>query len=129
VAAFLLADAHAFGVVAIGAEGAGAGGADPLAAALMAALLFGQPLAQRFHQLVEPAQRLDRGLFLGAQVLFGQLFQPFGAAGPRLQHRLGGDFLQPLEAFGKGAVETVKVAFVLDHRGAGQMVEPGRRHR
>src|SRR5438046_2015212 len=47
VAVLLLADPHAFGIVAVGAERRGAGGADPLAAALMAALLFLKPLAKR----------------------------------------------------------------------------------
>src|SRR5262249_11601303 len=46
IAALLLADAHALRIVAIGAVGRGAGGADPLAAALVAALLLGEPLAQ-----------------------------------------------------------------------------------
>ena len=41
-----LPDADAFGVVPIGAEGRGAGGADPFAAALVPALLFGQTLRQ-----------------------------------------------------------------------------------
>src|SRR3989338_1230814 len=44
VAALVLADPHAFGVVAISAKGRGACGADPFIAALMAALLFGKPL-------------------------------------------------------------------------------------
>src|SRR3546814_17923561 len=47
VARLVLADAHAFGIVAIGAEGRGACRADPLAAALMAALLFLEALFQR----------------------------------------------------------------------------------
>ena len=59
VAVGVLADAHAFGIVAIGAERRGAAGADPFAAALVAALLLLEPLAQRLHQLVEAAQRLD----------------------------------------------------------------------
>src|SRR5439155_14946562 len=58
IAVLLLADAHAFGIVAMGTEWRGARGADPLAAALMAALLFLQPLAQGLHQLVPP-HRLD----------------------------------------------------------------------
>ena len=40
VAVLVLADPHAFGIVAVGAERRGAGGADPLVAALVAALLF-----------------------------------------------------------------------------------------
>src|SRR5690606_14144113 len=64
VAALSLPDAHPFGVVAVSAEGRGAGGADPFGAALMAALLLFQPLLQRLHQLFEAAQRLDQLLFL-----------------------------------------------------------------
>src|SRR5690606_28848802 len=69
MAALVLADAHAFGVVAIGAEGRGAGGADPFRAALMPALLLFEPLPQRLHQLVKAAQRLDQLLLLVGQVL------------------------------------------------------------
>src|SRR5690606_23286406 len=64
VAAFLLADAHAFGIVAIGAEGRRAGRADPLVAALVAFLLFLHALLQRLHQLVPAAERFDLFLFL-----------------------------------------------------------------
>ena len=42
VPAFVLADAHAFRIVAIGAEGRGAGRANPLVAALVALLLLGE---------------------------------------------------------------------------------------
>src|SRR4029077_6471313 len=59
VAALLLADADALGVVAVGAEGGGAAGADPLRAALVAAFLLFQPLLERLHQLVPAAERRD----------------------------------------------------------------------
>ena len=65
-----LADAHALGVVAVGAERRGAGGADPLRAALVAPLLLLEALAQRLHQLLPAAERLDqRLLFVGQQQL------------------------------------------------------------
>src|SRR5207302_11493782 len=64
VARRFLADAHAFRVVAMGAERRGTGGADPLAAALMPGLLLGEPLAQRLHQFVPAAERLDELLLL-----------------------------------------------------------------
>ena len=51
--AAVLADAHALGMVAVGAERRGSRRADPFRAALMAALLFGEALAQRLHQFVE----------------------------------------------------------------------------
>ena len=67
VAALVLADADALRVVAVGAERAGAAGADHLAAALVALLLLLEALLQRLHQLV-PAHLLDRGLLLGAEL-------------------------------------------------------------
>src|SRR6056297_3366062 len=78
VAAFVLADAHALGVVAIGPEGRRARRADPLGAALMPPLLFLPSLLESLHQLVEAAECLDLGLFLGAEMLFGHLFKPVG---------------------------------------------------
>ena len=47
------------GIVAVGAERRGAGGADPLAAALVPAVLLLEPLPQRLHQLLPAAERLD----------------------------------------------------------------------
>nr|WP_252970141.1 hypothetical protein [Brevundimonas vancanneytii] len=44
--------------------------------ALMALLLFLEPLLQRLHQLLETAEGLDLGLFLVGQVFFGQQAQP-----------------------------------------------------
>ena len=61
VAAFVLADAHAFRIVAIGAEGRGAGRADPFRAALVAALLLlpaaasASPSAFRSRRAPRPA--------------------------------------------------------------------------
>src|SRR6202522_2235739 len=51
-AAFVLADAHALGMAAIGAERRRSACADPFRTALMAALLLGEALAQRLHQLL-----------------------------------------------------------------------------
>ena len=48
-----------FRVVAVGAERRGAGGADPLVAALVPLLLLLEPLLERLHQFVPAAQRLD----------------------------------------------------------------------
>src|SRR3954465_7411846 len=58
VAVAVLADADAFGVVAVGAIGRGAGGADPFRAALVAPLLLLEALPQGLEELV-PAHRLD----------------------------------------------------------------------
>ncbi len=76
VFALLLADAHALGVVAVGAERRGAGGADPFAAALMPRLLLRQALAQGFHQLFPAAERFDELLFLLGQQPLGEFFKP-----------------------------------------------------
>ena len=76
MAAFFLPDAHAFGIIAIGAKGGCAGCADPFAAALMTLFLFFEPLFECLHELFKSAQRFNFGLFLGAQVLFRQLLQP-----------------------------------------------------
>src|SRR5207344_2571375 len=69
------ADPDALRVVAAVAERRGAARADPLVAALVAALLFLEALAQRLHELV-PAERRDRGLLLGAQFALEGLAQP-----------------------------------------------------
>ena len=124
VAAFVLADPHTLGVVAIGAEGRGAGGADPFRPALVAPLLFGESLFQRFHELVETAERLDFGHLLAAEVFLGELPQPVGGEVDRLQNLVDRDGLEPLEGGGEGLVEAVDIALVLHHRGAGEVVEP-----
>src|SRR3954453_22909549 len=73
VAAALLADADAFGIVAVGAERGGAGGADPFGAALGAPLLALEPLLQRRHDLFPRAERLDLLHLLGGEVELGDL--------------------------------------------------------
>src|SRR5690606_35837189 len=73
VAAFMLADPHTFGIIAKRPEGRGSCRADPLIAALMALLLLFQPLAQRLHQLVKAAKRLDQLPVLIAQMFFSKL--------------------------------------------------------
>src|SRR3546814_1315060 len=72
VARAVLTDAHPFGVVAVGAVRRSAGGADPFAAALVPAALLGEALAQRLHQLLPPAERLDLRLLLLAEVELGE---------------------------------------------------------
>ena len=90
----------------------------------MAALLLGQPLLQRLHQLVKAAQSRNLRLFLGGQMFFGQLCQPVAGQINRLQHLGVRNRLKPLEGLGKGAVIAVKVALVLHHGGAAKVVEP-----
>ncbi len=123
VAALVLADAHAFGIVAIGAEGRGAGRADPFRAALVAALLLLQPLLQRLHQLVEAAERLDQLLFLLGQVLLGELAQPFLGQVGDVDRVFARNRLDAPEDMGEHLVEAVDVALVLHQRRARQIIE------
>ena len=76
ISVLVLPDPDAFGVVAVGSEGRCAGGADPLAAALVAASLLLEALFQRLDELV-PAQSLDLALFLLGEIALRQLAQPF----------------------------------------------------
>ena len=120
VAAPVLADAHAFRVVAVGAERGGAGRADPFGSALVAALLLGEPLLQRLHQLLEAAERLDLGLLRVGQEFFGQLADPL--LGDLRLDRVA-DGLQPLEGLREDPVEAVDVCLVLHQQRARQIVE------
>src|SRR5690606_14014856 len=97
VAAFRLPDAHAFRIVAIGAEGRGAGSADPLRATLMAAPLLLQPLPQRLHQLLETAEGFNQLLLLLGKVFFGELAQPFLRQIGRVDAALARKRIEPLE--------------------------------
>ena len=116
--AALAADADALRVLAAVTERRGAAGADPLAAAFVAFLLFFEPLFQRLHQLV-PVHLGRVGDLLGREDALHLLAQPVGRDG------LGEvrDQLHALEVGGEGAVELVVVLLVLDQRGAGQEVE------
>jgi len=71
------ADAHASRVVTEGSEGRGASGADPLVATLVAFFLLGKTLAQRLHDLVPAAQRLDVFFLLFSKDCPGTLHEPF----------------------------------------------------
>src|SRR4029077_16416313 len=77
LAVLVLADAHALGIEAVGAERRGPGRSDPLAAALVALLLLLETLLQRLHELLPSAHRLDLGLLLVGQQFLGELAQPF----------------------------------------------------
>ena len=120
IAVFVLADAHAFGIVAVGAERRGAGRADPLAAALVAALLFGEALAQRLQDLVEPAHGFDLLLLLLGEVFFGEFFEPFRRNVGALRV---GEKVEPFEDLAEDAVELVEIALVLHQRGAREIIK------
>src|SRR5438270_13677244 len=108
VARALLADAHALGVVAVGAERRGAGGADPFRAALMPAFLLLQPLLQGLHQLLPAAERFDLLLLFFTQRQLDLLEEPLERH-LRLDSR---DRLHALPELGEGAVELVEVRLV-----------------
>ena len=59
MAGFVLADANAFRVVAIGAKGRGTTRTDPFVPAFMALLLLFEALFQRLHQLFPATERFD----------------------------------------------------------------------
>ena len=105
IARFLLAYAHALGVVAVGTEGRGAGRAYPFAAALMALLLFLETFFQCLHQFFPAAHGLDQGFFLGRQRELRLFQQP-------LERDLGGvtgGQFGAAEILAEGAVEFVEV--------------------
>src|SRR5690606_22311099 len=103
-------DANALGVVAVGAERRGAGGADPLGSALVPLLLLLEALAQRLEELLEPAERLDLRLLLVGQQPLDLLAQPLGRDLAQQQIR---DAFDALDVFAENAVEAVVVGFVL----------------
>jgi len=115
-----IANANALRVVAAGAEGAGAAGANPLVAAGVAFLLFFQAFLEFLDQLVEAAQGLDLRALLVAQRAFELLAQPlFG----NQCFEVLVEVLQTVEVGRKGPVELIEMALVLDQNGASQVVE------
>ena len=117
---FVLADADAFGVVAVGTKGRGAARADPFAAAFVALVLFFEALFQLLHNFFPAAKRFDLGLFLFRQEFFRQGFQPvFGNFGNLAFAKA----FQPFEHLAEHAVELVEIALVFHQRGAREIVE------
>jgi hypothetical protein len=116
----LAADPHAFGIVARIAEGRGAAGADPFVAALVAFLLFGEPLLERLHDRVPVAQFLDLGHLLGREEFLGNRFEPAFRNVDRVLAVVRNDSLEdPLEHL----VETIEHALVLHEGRAAEIVE------
>ena len=119
-AVLVLADADAFRIVAVRAERRGAGGADPLLAALVAPLLLLHELAQSFQELVQAPQGLDLLLLLVGEIFLRQLLEPLrrNFDRGRIAHQL-----EALEHVAEDAVELVEIALVLHQRGAREIIE------
>ena len=81
------------------------------------ALMFGQPLAQSLHQLVEAAKTFDRSAFLGRKVAFGQLFQPVARQVQRVENLLRRHRLEPRKSAGEGAVGARQVRDLAERQG------------
>ena len=126
MAGFLLADANAFRIVAIGAKRRRAAGTDPLVAAFMALLLLFEALLQRLHQLLEAAHGLDFVHLFLAQEFLGHLAQPFlGNVGhvDGIRHAV-----QALEDVAEHLVELVDIALILHQGGARQVIKVSHLH-
>ncbi len=95
-------------------------GADPFLAALVAAFLFGEPLAQRLEKFFEAAHGLDLLLLFLGEIFFRELLQPLGGdfGGQRLF-----DEAQTFEDVAEHAVELVEIALVLHQRRARQIIK------
>src|SRR5207247_9929372 len=102
-------------IIAVSTIRRGPGGADPFAAALVAAFLLGEALAQRFQELVEAAHGLDHLLFLLGEVFLREFFQPLGG---NFDAEPSGAEFEALEDVAEDAVETVEIALVLAQRRA-----------
>ena len=113
VPAFLLADAHARRIVAVGPIGRGAAGADPLVAALVALLLFREALLQLLHDLFPAAKFLDFLLVLVAEMQVADEAQPLlrDFRRGRVRHQV-----EALEDMAEDLIEAVEVALVLHQR-------------
>ena len=118
VAALVLTNPDALRVLPKGAKGAGATGADPLAAALVPFLLLFKTLFEGFHEFV-PAHLFNFGALLGAQVEFEVFAQPFERNVPGEV----GDGLHALEVAAKGTVKLVVILLVLHQCGAAEVVK------
>ncbi len=114
------ADADAFGIVAAMTKGRRAAGADPFVAALVPALLLGQPLLERRHDLVPRSERLDLGHLFGGQISLGHLAQPFLGDRSSGVAQVGDD---ALEHFGEDLVEAVELPLVVNEHGAREIIE------
>src|SRR6185295_16528013 len=98
----------------------GTGRSDPFRTALVAALLFSQPLAKRLEQLVEAARRLNLLLFFLGQVFLRELFQPFGR-NVGFDHII--DRFKSFEYMSEDAIEFVQIALVLHQCRAREKIE------
>ena len=126
MAALVLADAHAFGMIAVRAEG---GVAVRALAALALAFtvsviavlaLLAHLLGEGLHELLETAHGLDLGLLLIREELVGDLLQPF-------RRNVGNaktfKFFKALKDVPEDLIESIEVLLVLHQGGPGEVVE------
>ena len=122
------ADADAFGVVAVVAEGRGAAGADPLVAALVPRLAAPRAAraASRISLSQPPSASMLRLLLLAEQ---RARMSPAAASRPGISvaSSASNALLRALEVRGEHAVEAVEVPLVLHQRRAREVVEVFRR--
>jgi hypothetical protein len=86
----------------------------------VAAALLREPLAQRLHQQVPPAQRAYLVFFRLAQVSFRELLEPVAR---QFALQLFEGVLGAAKILREGAVETIVVALILDQAGSRQGVK------
>jgi len=101
-------------------EGRGAARADPLVAAVVLLILFGEPLLEEFAKLVEVQVLDELALLVGefAHVFFG-LLQPV----PKLVLELLGFDLDALEEREERFIERIEMSLTVNHHRAGDVVE------
>ncbi len=104
----VLANADAARVVAVGAKRRSPARPHPLRTALVALLLFFEPLLERLHELLEASHLLDKPLLLFGEVLAADGLQPVLVdLSQGILDRLG-----PLHPRGEDAVEAIDVSLV-----------------
>jgi len=117
----ILANPHAFRVIAKRSKRRNPCGTNEATTTLMTLVLFLEQLHQSFHELVEAAESLNLFHFLGRQHFFGHLAQPFvGNRGPGLRISHG---LDARKRLAKDAIKAIEVTLVFDQTRARQKVE------
>ena len=121
IAVAVLADAHAFGIVAVSAERRRAGGADPFLAALVAALSARRGAGAAFPSSLSRPPHASICFFSSSVRCFSVSFLSHSSGISAVSASL--DEIEPLEHVAEDAVEAVEIALVLHQRRARQIVE------